>query len=86
MLVMTRGNWRRGLILRPRDTSLNYTTSVELREGADGRKPARSAEPRQEKDLCEERVGLSLPEVYQCQGSRNKAKRSLYWILELRRY
>ena len=52
-----------GLNLRPRDTSLNCTTSVELREAASGRKLARWAEPRQEKDLCEGRVDVSLPEV-----------------------
>ena len=29
---MTRGNWRRGLNLRPRDNGLIYKKSVELRE------------------------------------------------------
>ena len=52
-----------GLNLRPRDPSLSYTDSVELSEGASGRKLARSAEPRQEEDLCGERVSEPLPEV-----------------------
>ena len=44
-IVITRGNWRRGL--RPRDKGLNYTDSVNLGEGHSGRKLARWAEPRQ---------------------------------------
>ena len=47
---MTRGNWRRGLNLRPRDKGLNYTDSVVLREGYSGRKLARWAEPRRSKE------------------------------------
>ena len=39
----------------PRDKGLNYTDSVELREGASGRKLARWAEPRQQKRICVKR-------------------------------
>ena len=42
---MTRGNRRRGVNLGPRDRSLSYTDSVELREGASWRRLARRAEP-----------------------------------------
>ena len=53
--VMTRGNRRRGVNLGPRDPSLNYTDSVELREGASGRKLARWAAPPQKKRICVKR-------------------------------
>ena len=53
--VITGGNWRRGLNLRPREKGLNYTNSVELREGPSGRRPARWAEPRPKKRVCVKR-------------------------------